>query len=66
VRGFVPWQKTAIAALWLIPLIARAVARMAAIPIGPMVLVAGLAFVFWAAWRQEPAPARGVLLHQER
>jgi hypothetical protein len=40
-RGFGPWEKTALAALWLMPLLARSVAQITLVPIGvPMTLVA--------------------------
>jgi alpha-1,2-mannosyltransferase len=39
-RGFGPWQKTALAALWLAPLIARPIAHMTLVPLGvPAMLV---------------------------
>ena len=38
-RGFGPWEKTALAALWLVPLVARTVAHVTLIPLGvPMML----------------------------
>jgi alpha-1,2-mannosyltransferase len=33
-RGFAPWEKTALALLWLMPLVARAVAEQTLIPLG--------------------------------
>jgi alpha-1,2-mannosyltransferase len=40
VRGFRPWEKTALAALWLVPLVARSVAELTFIPLGvPAMLV---------------------------
>jgi alpha-1,2-mannosyltransferase len=33
-RGFGPWEKTALAALWLVPLVARSVAEASLIPLG--------------------------------
>jgi hypothetical protein len=39
-RGFAPWEKTALAALWLAPLFARSVAQVSLIPLGvPIMLV---------------------------
>jgi len=39
-RGFGPWEKTSLAALWLMPLLARSVAQITLIPIGvPVMLV---------------------------
>jgi alpha-1,2-mannosyltransferase len=39
-RGFGPWQKTALAALWLVPLLARSVAQLSLIPLGVPAMVA--------------------------
>jgi hypothetical protein len=40
-RGFGPWQKTAVAALWLVPLFARTVPEATFIPLGaPVMLIA--------------------------
>ena len=40
VRGFGPWEKTALAALWLMPLVARSTAQLTLIPLGvPVMLV---------------------------
>jgi len=39
-RGFGPWEKTALAALWLVPLAARNVAQLALIPLGVPVMLA--------------------------
>ena len=39
-RGFGPWEKTALAALWLMPLLARSVAQITLIPIGVPVMLA--------------------------
>jgi alpha-1,2-mannosyltransferase len=39
-RGFGPWEKTALAALWLLPLVARSIAQIAIIPIGVPVMLA--------------------------
>ena len=33
-RGFGPWEKTALAALWLVPLVTRNVAQLSLIPLG--------------------------------
>jgi alpha-1,2-mannosyltransferase len=37
-RGFSPWEKTVLAALWLVPLVARSVAQISLIPLGVPVL----------------------------
>ena len=40
VRGFRPWEKTALAALWLVPLVARSSGQLTLIPLGvPVMLV---------------------------
>jgi alpha-1,2-mannosyltransferase len=40
VRGFGPWEKTTLAALWLMPLVARSAAQLTLIPLGvPVMLV---------------------------
>jgi alpha-1,2-mannosyltransferase len=39
-RGFGPWQKTALAALWLVPLFARTVPEATFIPLGAPVMLA--------------------------
>jgi alpha-1,2-mannosyltransferase len=39
VRGFGPWQKTALAALWLVPLIARSIAQISLIPLGVIAML---------------------------
>jgi alpha-1,2-mannosyltransferase len=39
-RGFGPWQKTALAALWLVPLFARSFAQATLIPLGAPVMLA--------------------------
>ena len=39
-RGFGPWEKTALAALWLVPLVARSVAQMTLIPLGVPAMLA--------------------------
>ena len=46
--GFAPWQKTALAALWLAPLFARS-AGSAHIPLGIIVMLAALAVVVHSA-----------------
>ena len=39
-RGFGPWEKTALAALWLVPLLARSVAQISMIPLGVPAMLA--------------------------
>jgi len=40
VRGFGPWEKTLLAALWLTPLLARSVAHISLVPLGVPVMLA--------------------------
>jgi alpha-1,2-mannosyltransferase len=51
-RGFDAYEKSALAGLWLMPLIARSVAQYTLIPLGIIVMLAALALVFRRAWRQ--------------
>ena len=39
-RGFGPWEKTALAALWLVPLVARTIPQLTLIPLGVPVMLA--------------------------
>ncbi|HUZ31661.1 MAG TPA: glycosyltransferase family 87 protein [Xanthobacteraceae bacterium] len=39
-RGFGPWEKTALAALWLVPLVARSIAYVTFIPLGVPTMLA--------------------------
>ncbi|HEY3795492.1 MAG TPA: glycosyltransferase family 87 protein [Bradyrhizobium sp.] len=39
-RGFGPWEKTALAALWLVPLVARTVPQVTLIPLGAPAMLA--------------------------
>jgi alpha-1,2-mannosyltransferase len=39
-RGFGPWEKSTLAALWLVPLVARTVAQVTLIPLGVPIMLA--------------------------
>jgi alpha-1,2-mannosyltransferase len=39
-RGFGPWEKSALAALWLVPLVARTIAHVTLIPLGVPIMLA--------------------------
>jgi alpha-1,2-mannosyltransferase len=54
-RGFGPWQKTALAALWLVPLFARSFAQLTLIPLGVPTMLAVFVVV---VRRAEPGIAR--------
>jgi alpha-1,2-mannosyltransferase len=51
-RGFEPWQKTALAALWLVPLVARSVAEASLIPLGVPAMLGVLIMVMWRGRRE--------------
>ena len=44
-RGFAPWQKTILAALWIVPLFARSLPQMALIPLAVPVMFIAFAFM---------------------
>jgi alpha-1,2-mannosyltransferase len=44
-RGFGPWQKTALAALWLVPLVARTFPQVTLIPLGVPAMLAMFALI---------------------
>jgi alpha-1,2-mannosyltransferase len=39
-RGFGPWEKTALAALWVVPLVSRSVAQVSLVPLGVPAMLA--------------------------
>ncbi|HEY0281494.1 MAG TPA: glycosyltransferase family 87 protein, partial [Rhizomicrobium sp.] len=55
-RGFFPYEKTVLAALWLVPIAARGVADATYIPLGLIVMILAFAFVVRGGARQT-APA---------
>ena len=48
-RGFGPYEKTMLAALWLMPLVARSIAQAVLIPLGVPVMLAAFAFLLHRA-----------------
>lgn len=52
-RGFLPWEKTLLAAIWLSPLLARMVAQHLMIPLGLAAIAATFAL---ACWRGQTRP----------
>jgi len=58
-RGFSPYHKTALAALWLVPLVARSVAQATLVPLGVMLMLALLALVMRRARRDLGAVPNG-------
>ena len=61
-RGFGPWEKTALAFLWIVPLIARGVAQVTFVPLGVIAMIAMFALVLHRAGllaaKPAPVPAR--------
>jgi alpha-1,2-mannosyltransferase len=55
-RGFGPWEKTALAALWLAPLAARSVAQVTLIPLGVLVMLAMFVIIVRRADRGRALP----------
>jgi alpha-1,2-mannosyltransferase len=44
-RGFAPWEKTALAALWIVPVVARSVAQATLIPLAVPILLLAFALL---------------------
>jgi alpha-1,2-mannosyltransferase len=55
-RGFGPWEKTALAALWLAPLLTRSVAQATLIPLGVPAMLAVFALLLRRAELERTAP----------
>jgi alpha-1,2-mannosyltransferase len=56
-RGFAPWEKTALAALWAVPLVARSVAQLTFVPLGVPAMLAVFFLTLRRAEREVAAPA---------
>jgi alpha-1,2-mannosyltransferase len=48
-KGFAPFEKTLLAAAWLVPFVARLAAKLSHIPVGAMVMLALFAFIILRA-----------------
>lgn len=60
-RGFVAWEKTTLAALWLVPLIARSVPEATLIPLAVPLMIAAFALLLHRAIIEtRPAQASGI------
>src|SRR5580704_4188639 len=55
-RNFAPWEKTLLAALWLVPLLARSIAQISLIPVGVPAMLAVFALVLWRAGHDAALP----------
>jgi hypothetical protein len=51
-RGFAPWEKTVLAALWIVPLIARSVAQETLVPLAVPLMLAAFALLLHRAMRE--------------
>lgn len=56
-RGFAPWEKTLLAGLWLVPLVARSVAQTTLIPLAVPLMLAAFVMIVRAAAEKFPAAA---------
>jgi hypothetical protein len=52
--GFRPYEKTLLAILWLVPIVAREIAAAIFVPVGTIALLAAGAFVAWHGLRPQP------------
>jgi hypothetical protein len=50
-RGFAPWQKTLLALMWIVPLVTRAVAKAALIPLATPIMLLAFGFLLQRAMR---------------
>jgi alpha-1,2-mannosyltransferase len=57
-RGFSAWQKTALAALWMVPIVARSVAGCAFLPIGVWAMIVALVLFVRGAPVAQPLAAQ--------
>ncbi len=55
-RGFLPWEKTALAALWLMPLFARSVAQGTLLPLGVPTMLAIFVLLLRRSMRELALP----------
>jgi hypothetical protein len=55
-RGFRPWEKTMLAALWIVPLIARTFAEATSVPLAVPLLLAAFALLLHRAAAESSAP----------
>lgn len=61
-RGFAPWDKTILAALWIVPLLARTIPQVTLIPLGVPVMLLAFAMLLRRAMNENGVPqASGIL-----
>jgi alpha-1,2-mannosyltransferase len=51
-RGFAPYEKSTLAALWIVPLVARGIAQAVLVPVGVLAMAAMLGVVLHRAAQQ--------------
>ena len=61
-HGFRPWEASALAALWLVPLAARSVAELALLPLAMPAMLCVLVLILRRAAAEAGSPRRGALL----
>jgi hypothetical protein len=60
-RGFAPWEKTTLAALWIVPLVARSVPEVTLIPLAvPLMIAAFFLLLHRAMTETQVSQASGV------
>ena len=62
-RGFEPYEKTALAFLWIVPLLARSVAEVTLIPLGVIAMLVMLLIVLRKAVGQTPETVAAPAVH---
>jgi hypothetical protein len=56
-RGFAPWEKTVLAALWIVPLVARSIPQATLIPLAVPTLLLAFALLLRRAMNECGAPS---------
>jgi hypothetical protein len=57
-QGFRPWEKTVLAVLWIVPLVARSFTELTSIPLGAPAMLAAFALVLRRATNEDTASRR--------
>ena len=65
-RGFAPWQKTALALLWFMPLIARSIAEQTLVPLGVPAMLLVFVLILRRAAAETGACRRGGIRRRSR
>ncbi len=59
-RGFLPWEKTVLAALWLMPLIARSFAEVTSLPLAAPLMLTAFVLLLRRAMTESADPSAGL------